>query len=226
MRHSFGKGGVVMLIAASSAIVSGCLMGGESEEASLSGPGPGPAPANSAPTISGNPPPAVTVGSNYTFTPTASDPDGDSLTFSIENRPTWATFDASTGTLSGTATLGAEGTYADIRITVSDGSLSASLPQFSVDVTQIALGSATLSWTAPTQNTDGSPLDDLTAYKIYYGVNQGTYPNQIRIDNPGVTTYVVENLSPNTYFFVTTAVNSIGVESAFSNMASKTVTTN
>ena len=48
---------------------------------------------NSAPQISGTPSPSVNVTQNYSFTPTASDPDGDNLTFSIENMPRWAQFD-------------------------------------------------------------------------------------------------------------------------------------
>jgi hypothetical protein len=204
------------MLCATTVLLAGCSSDGMGDNETTT-------PTNNAPTISGNPPPAVKVGDNYAFTPTASDPDGDTLSFSIQNKPMWANFDTSTGTLSGVAVLGSEGTYANIQITVSDGSLSASMPQFSVDVTQVALGSATLSWTAPTQNIDGSPLTDLAAYKIYYGNSQGLYPNQIDIDNPGITTYVVENLVPDTYYFVATSINSMGVESEFSNVANKTV---
>jgi hypothetical protein len=84
------------------------------------------------------------------------------------------------------------------------------------------LGSATLSWTPPTQNTDGSPLTDLSGYKIYYGNESGNYQTTIQIDNPGITIFVVEYLTPNTYYFVLAAVKS-GVESDFSNEASKRV---
>jgi len=206
-------------------VLGGCfdLMGDTVEETTAAPPDSGPGPSNNAPTISGNPPPAVIVGNNYTFTPIASDPDGDTLTFIIQNKPSWANFNASTGSLSGVANLGSEGTYANIGISVSDGSMSDSLPQFSIDVSQLALGSATLSWTPPTVNTDGSPLTDLAAYKIYYGTSPGSYPNQIRIDNPGISTYVVDNLVPNTYYFVSTSINSMGIESNYSNVASKAV---
>ena len=81
----------------------------------------------------------------------------------------------------------------------------------------------TLSWTPPNQYEDGTPLNDLAAYKIYYGLSEGNYPNQIRIDNPGITTYVVDNLTANTYFFVSTSINSNDVESEFSNIAMKVV---
>ena len=46
---------------------------------------------------------------------------------------------------------------------------------FHVEVTQSALGSMTLSWTAPTENTDGSQLNDLAGYKLYYGTSAGNY---------------------------------------------------
>ena len=93
----------------------------------------------------------------------------------------------------------------------------------SVTVNQVGLGSATLSWTPPTQNSDGSPLTDLAGYKIYYGNESGNYHTSIQIDNPGIAIYVVEYLTPNTYYFVLTAINSSGVESNFSNEASKQV---
>jgi len=201
--------------------LGGCLTNGESEttSASISDDPSG----NIAPTISGSPRGSTKVGEMYAFTPTASDADGDALTFSIEGRPSWATFDSNDGSLTGMPTLGEVGTYAGIRISVSDGSAVAAMPQFSISVTQVGTGSATLAWSAPTQNEDGTPLADLAGYKIYYGVSQGNYPNQIRVDNPGLTSYVVDNLSPDTYFFVSTAFNNNGVESSFSNVAIKTV---
>lgn len=186
-------------------------------------PDPDPDSSNSAPTISGSPKSSVTVGESYLFTPTASDPDDDSLTFSIENKPDWADFASDSGELSGTTEADDAGTYGDISITVSDGDLSDTLGPFSIAIEQVSMGSATLSWTAPTQNSDGSPLDDLAGYAIYYGTSEGTYPNRIEVSNDSLTTYVVENLSPDTYYFVTTSINDEGVESGFSNVASKTV---
>lgn len=213
----------MFLLMAASAALAGCLSSDKVSEPSIPSGNPPPPTGNSAPTISGTPPPAVTVGSNYSFTPVASDADGDPLTFSVQNPPAWASFDPATGELSGVAPLGMEGTYPSIRITVSDGSLSASTGLFSVEVTQVALGSATLSWTPPTANADGSPLMDLASYRIYYGTAPGTYPNTITVSNPGLASYVVTDLVPNTYYFVSTSVNASGIESSFSNMASKTI---
>ena len=178
---------------------------------------------NSSPSISGNPPPAVLVSQYYDFAPNASDPDGDSLTFTITNQPGWASFDTSTGRLSGQPALGDVGTVGDIMISVSDGTATRSLPAFSITVNQTALGNVTLSWVAPTQNADGSPLMDLAGYKIYYGTNSQSYDHEIRIDSPGITTYVVDNLVADTYFFAATSFNSSGVESAYSGEAVRTV---
>jgi hypothetical protein len=92
---------------------------------------------NAPPQISGTPTTSIDAGGNYSFTPAASDPDGDTLTFSISNPPAWATFDTTTGSLSGAPTNADDGTYGNIVISVSDGELSASLPAFSITVTAI-----------------------------------------------------------------------------------------
>lgn len=212
------------LILGVSMTLGGCSSGGSDSAGQPAPPPPPPdvGATNNPPTISGSPPSAVKVGESYSFTPTASDPDGDTITFSIQNKPGWASFNTSSGSLTGTPAAGDEGTYEGIGITASDGSESDSM-NFEVEVTQVALGSVTLSWTAPTENTDGSALTDLAGYRIYYGLAEGNYPNQVPIDNPGITTYVVENLSPDTYYFVTTALNSSGVESDYSNVAVKTI---
>ena len=85
-------------------------------------------------------------------------------------------------------------------------------------------GSVTLTWQPPTQNADGSPLLDLAGYNIYVGTGSNSYNyREIRLDNPGLTSYVVENLEPDTYFIVATAFNSMGFESHYSDELVKTV---
>jgi len=180
-------------------------------------------PPNRAPTMTGTPQSTVMQGTAYAFQPTASDPDGDTLTFTVANAPAWAAFDTATGRLSGTPAAQHVGTTSGIVITASDGTLTTALPAFSVTVQALAIGSATLSWLPPTQNTDGSPLTNLAGYKIYWGTQQGTYPNSTTLNNPGLATYVVEGLAPGTYFFVATAINTVGAESSFSGVASKTI---
>ncbi len=105
------------------------------------------------PTISGTPATSVTAGQSYTFTPTASGPAGLTLTFSVQNLPSWASFNTSTGTLSGTPSSSNVGTYSSIVITVNDGQLSASLAAFSIQVN--ALQPPTISGTPPTQVNAG-----------------------------------------------------------------------
>jgi len=91
---------------------------------------------NDAPTISGTPATTVVGNAAYSFTPTASDADvGDVLTFSIVNKPTWASFDAATGALTGTPVNANVGTTVGIVITVTDNAnASASLPAFVLEV--------------------------------------------------------------------------------------------
>ena len=179
-------------------------------------------PPNTPPTISGTPPATVQANSPYAFTPTASDVDGDTLTFSVQNLPPWATFNANSGALGGTPGDGDVNTYSGIVISVSDGASNASLDPFSITVEAVNLGSASLAWDAPTLNTDGSPRTDLAGYRVYWGQG-GNFPNSVTINNPGVTSYLVEGLAPGTWQFRTTAFSSSGVESDFSNVASKDV---
>lgn len=172
-----------------------------------------PPPPNSAPAISGQPPGSVLESEFYDFAPSASDPDGDALTFSITNQPGWADFDPQSGALYGTPTAADVGLYSDILISVTDGQATSQLSAFSIDVTAIALGSTTLEWQAPTENTDGTPLTDLSGYRIYYGTDSNQLSNVIELENPGLTTYVVDQLSASVWYFSMTALNSRGLES-------------
>lgn len=97
---------------------------------------PLPVMANSAPTISGTPATSVNEDSLYSFGPAASDPDmGDTLTFSIINQPTWASFISTTGVLSGTPVNADVGTTTGIVITVTDSQAATdSLPVFDIQV--------------------------------------------------------------------------------------------
>jgi hypothetical protein len=108
-------------------------------------------------------------------------------------------------------------------IRVSDGTATASLPAFSITVLAVAGGSATLSWTPPTTNTDGSALTNLAGYRVRWGTSAGNYTSSVTLNNPGLSSYVVGSLVSGTYYFVVTALNSAGVESQSSNMASKTI---
>ena len=105
--------------------------GGGSDDASQS---------NSAPTISGVSETIVRAETNYTFVPSANDPDNDGLIFEIENKPDWAAFDMNTGELSGMPTEGDVGIYDEIQISVTDGAEQAILPVFSITVMYAPVG--------------------------------------------------------------------------------------
>lgn len=172
---------------------------------------------NSPPSLSGTPDGVVLENSFYEFVPSAADPNGDTLTFAINNRPGWAEFDPTTGALYGTPGAADVGRYSAIQIAVSDGLSTAELSAFDIDVVSTTLASVTLQWQPPTENTDGTPLTDLAGYRIYYGVDPADLSDLIKLPNPGLTTYVIEELTPNTWYFAMTSVNERGQESDLSN---------
>jgi hypothetical protein len=175
-------------------------------------------PNNRAPAITGAPPVAIVVGQQYSFQPQATDADNDPITFAIANKPAWATFDASTGRLTGVPAGADVGVHEGIAITATDGSTSSSLPEFSVIVSPTGTVNASLSigWQPPTENDDGTPLVDLAGYRIHYGNASRNYSGTIAIDNPSTSEFQVKDLPPGSYYFAVTATNSEGNESAHS----------
>lgn len=97
-----------------------------------------PTPTNTAPIITGTPATSVNEDSLYSFTPTASDVDAETtLSFSITNKPTWASFNTATGALTGTPTNADVGSTSGIVISVSDGTDGASLAAFNLTVINV-----------------------------------------------------------------------------------------
>ena len=139
------------------------------------------------------------------------------------NPPAWASFNTSTGRLYGTPGSADVGSYAGIIIRVSDGTTTVALAAFTITVTQVANGTATISWIPPTQNTDGTPLTDLGGYRIYYGTDPGSLEHRLDIPDRTITTRTVGGLTPGTWYFAVTAVGSDGSESAYSTVASKVI---
>jgi hypothetical protein len=178
---------------------------------------------NTPPQISGNPPTSVNAGSPYSFTPTVSNPAGGTLTFSIQNPPPWASFNATNGALTGTPVAADAGSYPGIVISVSNGTASASLPAFTVTVNQVSNGTATLNWTAVTTNTNGTTLTDLAGYKIYYGTSPNGMGTVVTLANPSLTTYLVTNLSSGTWYFSVAAYTTSGTVGDKSNVGQKTI---
>lgn len=94
--------------------------------------------------------------------------------------------------------------------------------RYRINKVVVVNGSATLSWASPTQNTDGSALTNLAGYRIIYGTSASALTQSIQVMNPAVTTYIVSNLAPGTYYFAVIALTP-SAESAPSNTASKSI---
>lgn len=176
------------------------------------------AASNGAPVIAGVPAATITAGALYTFTPTASDPNGDPLAFSVQNLPTWATFDTGTGRVLGTPSSTDVGSFANIVVSVSDGHVATALPAFRIDVmapavANSATGDAVLSWTPPTVNLDGTPLNDLVGYHIAYGTDPQNPTHFLTLDWAGYLWFHATQLAPGTWYFSISAYNAAGMES-------------
>ena len=75
----------------------------------------------------------------------------------------------------------------------------------------------TLDWLPPVESVDGAVLVGLSGYRIYYGrAGTGDYPNVVTLDNPGLSSYVID-LPIGEYSVVMTALTAAGLESDFSN---------
>ncbi len=177
--------------------------------------------------VQGTPATSVAAGTAYAFQPSVSGTTG-TVTFTIANLPTWASFDPSTGALTGTPAVADEGTTSNITITANDTTGAATIGPFDITVTAPAgssgaPGTATLSWVAPTLNTNGTKLTDLAGYHIYYGTIATQLNQEIILNSGSVTTYVINGLTAGTYYFAISAVSSEGTESVLSNIASKTI---
>ena len=127
--------------------------GGDEADASQSPPG-----TNAAPVITGVPVLNADVGLRYSFRPTASDADGDPLTFNATGRPGWLQLDAASGELSGTPSASDVGVSGELSISATDGKSSASLPAFRITVRAAAATNRapTISGQPPTTASTGS----------------------------------------------------------------------
>ncbi len=194
--------------------------------------------ADPGPVIGGTPATTAVVGKGYGFTPTASDSYGLRMVFFVYNKPAWLTLNSATGLIWGTPGPGDVGTYTLVE-SVTDGYKTAALPALTLTVLgsgsgssstpstpatpQTAPAAVTLQWQPPTVNTDDSPLTDLAGYHVYYGTSAQALNSEITVANPGISSYVVENLSPGTWYFAVAGYNSAGLEGDLSGVATRAV---
>jgi len=162
LKHRHRRWGLVAL----TAVLCACGGGGSGAPPARTSESPPivtattPSALNHAPQISGTPAAVATAGAVYSFTPTASDPDGTPLTFTIRNRPSWASFDATTGQLHGIPQ--SVGNFDNIEIAASDGQASASLPAFDIVVIAPRMNHPPVMFGPPLTYVEGGRLYDFT----------------------------------------------------------------
>jgi hypothetical protein len=85
--------------------------------------------------------------------------------------------------------------------------------------------SVTLSWSAPTQNSNGSSLQNLAGYTLHYGTSSEDYTGSIEITSSMTTSYTVSdsNFPRGTYYFAVSAYNAQQVSSSLSGEVSVTI---
>ncbi len=168
--------------------------------------------------INGNP---LTLSSNESvdLQATATDPEDGDISSDIE----WSS------DLDGVLGYGSE-----LTVTLSNGDhrISALVTDSANQSTEAAInaivgsahGVATVSWVAPIENEDDSPLTDLTGFVIHYGQSEDRLNRSMRVSDPNAYSAVVTNLTTETrYYFAVTAVNSLSLESGLSPVVSKYV---
>jgi hypothetical protein len=134
-------------------------------------------------------------------------------------------FTRSSGLLSGTPAAADGGkSTASIAISVSDGKATKSLAAFNITVTSAPTnGAALLKWSAPTTNTDGSPVMDLAGYLVQYGNSPNGLAQRVDVQSPTATSYTVTGLGSGTWHFAVSSYATSGAQSAPSTVVSKTI---
>jgi len=84
-------------------------------------------------------------------------------------------------------------------------------------------GAVTLSWEAPTLNTNGTPLADLAGYTISYGTNPSLLTESVKINGPTATAYTFSNLTAGVWYFAVSGYTGAGTQGARSKVARATV---
>ena len=151
---------------------------------------------NQAPVLAAISPIVVNEGVTITLNPTATDSDGDTLTFNYSG---WMTSSAYT-------TTDQDAGVHTVTVTVSDGELTDSQD---VTITVLNTNSNILAW-------DPNAEVGLAGYKVHYGISSENYNTTIDVGNQ--TTYNISELvSSGTYYFAVTAYDISGNESVYSN---------
>src|SRR6185503_1329217 len=138
------------------------------------------------------------------------------VTVTLPGAPTYTTTFSSSTTFSRVITLKFRGDApGTLRVTYSQTAGSGSINMQAAALSQAA-SSTILTWAAPALNSDGTPLTDLAAFKVYWGTTPGTYSQSTKIASAAARTYTINGLTTGTWYFVVTALNAAGTESPYS----------
>lgn len=85
--------------------------------------------------------------------------------------------------------------------------------------------SANLAWVTPATRADGTPLStsELAGYEIYYTNDSGSVNVSVPVAGGNTVSAVVGNLTSGTYHFSLSAIDTSGLKSALSTVASVTI---
>lgn len=137
---------------------------------------------------------------------------------SVTPRLTWSTTPAATGCTAAGAT---DWTGAKAATGVALLAAVTSSKTYALVCNWPGVSIVALTWAAPTTNTDGSALNDLSGYRIQYGTSAANLSNSV-YQQTLATSWTSPPLSPGDWFFGVRAFNTLGLESALSNVVSKT----
>ncbi len=135
--------------------------------------------SNSAPVLAPIGNKSVDANSNLSFTITATDPDGGTLTYSAEGLPSGATFNASTGAFSWTPVLAESGSSRTVTFKVDDSlgsidsgtvTLSVSLGRYSIRTVPIVISAISAGTPGRTSATITWTTDKTSSSKVEYGL--------------------------------------------------------
>jgi hypothetical protein len=148
------------------------------------------------------------------------DPDGSTSTSTASTvssdplvSPSVGVIDRSTGTTQTTTPPSTATTTPPADSTTTSGSTTVASGTTTPPVNTVSTGTATLDWTPPTQNSDGSTLTNLAGYTVYYGTSPDQLTESVKLTNPGLTAYTLSNLPAGTWYFAVTSYSSTGAES-------------
>ena len=178
---------------------------------------PAPAAVNRAPTITTASTAQARVGVTYDYQPVATDPDGDTLRFTADNLPPWASMDPNTGRITGTPGENDLGEYESITIVVADAAGRTESNPFSITV----LPAPTPPPESESRRCSGrrrrrrstarrSTISPATAFSTDTTANE--LDRSVLIPNPDHDLLRVRDARSGIWYFAVVAVNAGGLE--------------